>query len=72
MITSNSIDVKPQNDLEGFLRLPEVLKIIPVSKTAWWTGVQSHRFPKPIKLGPRTTAWRVKDIRKLIHELGGK
>ncbi|HXD35423.1 MAG TPA: AlpA family phage regulatory protein, partial [Rhodanobacter sp.] len=32
----------------------------------WWNGVRSGRFPKPVKLGPRTTAWRVEDIRALI------
>jgi len=27
----------------------------------------SGRYPKPVKLGPRTTAWRVSDIRALIE-----
>lgn len=57
---------------EGFLRLPEVLRIIPVSKTAWWEGVRAGRYPAGIKLSPRTTAWRVADIRKLCAELGGE
>lgn len=60
----------------GFLRLPQIIgnkkstpqipPIIPVSKSTWWEGVKSGRFPKPIKLGPRTTAWRVEDINALI------
>ena len=50
----------------GFLRLKEVLKIIPVGKTTWWLGVKTGRFPKSVKLGPRTTAWRVEDIRDFI------
>ncbi|TIH12403.1 AlpA family phage regulatory protein [Marinifilum sp. JC120] len=41
----------------------------PVSKTTWWKGIQTGRFPKPVKLTERTTAWRVCDIRKLIEEL---
>jgi prophage regulatory protein len=45
---------------------PPVPPIIPVSKSSWWAGVKSGRYPKPIKLGPRTTAWRVDDIRRLI------
>lgn len=40
--------------------------IIPVSKSSWWAGVASGKFPQPVKLGPRTTAWRVSDIRALI------
>lgn len=54
----------------GFLRLPQVLKLIPVSKSGWWAGCASGRYPKPIKLSPRTTAWRVEDILALIEELG--
>jgi predicted DNA-binding transcriptional regulator AlpA len=45
---------------------PAVPAIVPVQKTAWWDGVKSGRFPKPVKLGPRVTAWRVEDIRALI------
>lgn len=53
----------------GFVRLELILAPkgpIPVSKSTWWTGVKSGRFPKSVKLGPRITAWRVEDIRKLI------
>jgi len=54
----------------GFLRLPQVLQIIPVGKSTWWAGIQTGRFPKGVKLGPRPTAWRVEDIRQLLQELG--
>lgn len=47
---------------------PPTPAIIPVKKTSWWEGVKSGRFPQPVKLGPRTTAWRVEDIRNLIAE----
>lgn len=50
----------------GFIRLPEVLKVFPVSKSTWWSGVKDGRYPKPVKLGPKITAWRVEDIRQLI------
>lgn len=50
----------------GFVRLPEVLKVFPVSKSTWWAGVKEGRYPKPVKLGPKMTAWRVEDIRELI------
>ena len=59
----------------GFLRLrqiignaksnPPVPPLIPVSKSTWWNGVASGRFPKSVKLG-RVTCWRVEDIRSLI------
>jgi prophage regulatory protein len=53
----------------GFLRLPQVLSVIPLGKTVWWEGVRSGRFPKSVKLSPRCTAWRVEDIRQLIKTL---
>ncbi|WP_454781684.1 helix-turn-helix transcriptional regulator [Legionella sp. WA2022007384] len=37
-----------------------------MSKSTWWAGVKSGRFPQPVKLGPRTIAWRVKDIKEFI------
>lgn len=62
----------------GFVRLaniignpkahPPIPPIIPVSKSTWWLGVKSGRYPKPLKLGPRITAWRVEDLRELIHK----
>lgn len=53
----------------GFVRLPVVLHHIPVSKTTWWNGVKSGRFPASVKLGPGVTTWKVEDIRKLIDRL---
>lgn len=50
----------------GYIRLPEVLRLIPVSKSTWWAGVKSGHFPKPVKLAPRVTAWRIEDIRNWI------
>ena len=50
---------------------PPIPPIIPVKKSCWWQGVRSGRFPKPIKLGPRITAWRVEDIRKLLRDSSG-
>ena len=56
---------------EGFVRLTAILAPagpIPVGKSTWWLGVRSGRFPQPVKLGPRITAWRVEDIRRLIAD----
>lgn len=54
----------------GFLRLKQIIGPrgpIPVSKSTWWQGVREGRYPSPVKLGRRITAWRVEDIRKLIQ-----
>ncbi|MBE0616240.1 MAG: AlpA family phage regulatory protein [Burkholderiales bacterium] len=56
----------------GFIRLSTLLQIIPVSKSTWWAGVKSGRYPQPVRtLGARITAWRVEDIRALIGQAAG-
>jgi predicted DNA-binding transcriptional regulator AlpA len=62
----------PDVSTTGFYRLPQIIGphgLIPVSKSTWWAGVKDGRYPKPVKLGPRTTAWRREDIHGLIEEL---
>lgn len=56
----------------GLLRLPQVLDLIPVSKSTWWAGCKTGRFPKPVKLGPRTTAWRAEDIATLLEKVSAE
>ena len=58
--------------VNGFLRLPQVLALIPVSKSAWWAGCKDGRYPKPVKLATRTTAWRAEDIAALVQRLGNQ
>ena len=52
----------------GFIRLPKVLDVYPVSRSTWWEGVRTGKYPQAVKLSERVTAWRVSDIRKLIGE----
>lgn len=53
----------------GYIRLPDILKLIPIGRSTWWAGISKGQFPKGIKIGARTTAWRVEDIRALILKL---
>ncbi len=54
----------------GFVRLSTFLQVIPVSKSTWWAGVKSGRYPQPVRtLGERITAWRVEDIRAFIDRV---
>ena len=74
------MELKPMATLPetGFLRLPQIVgdpkanpptpALIPVSRSTWWAGVKAGRYPRPVKLGPRITAWRVEDIRRLIRD----
>ena len=57
----------------GYLRLPQVLRLFPVSRSTWWAGVRIGRYPQPTRaLGARITAWRVEDIRALIEATAPK
>jgi len=59
-----------QIDPAALLRLPQILKLIPVSRSTWWNGVRTGRFPRPVKLSERTTCWRASDILALIEKAG--
>jgi predicted DNA-binding transcriptional regulator AlpA len=54
----------------GLVRLSSIVGpngVLPIGRSTWWQGVRTGRFPKPVKLLPRVTAWRVEDIRALIQ-----
>lgn len=71
----------------GYLRLSQIVgnkktkkagipPIIPVSRSTWLSGVKSGRYPQPVKISERCTAWRTQDILALIEltaeQQGGK
>ena len=50
----------------GFLRQPQVLAFVPISKSTLWRRIQERAFPQPVKLSAGVTAWRAEDIRGWI------
>lgn len=46
---------------------PPVPALIPVSKSTWWDGVASGRFPPGVRIGPRMRAWSAEEIRELMR-----
>lgn len=55
-------------ELQGFMRLKHILKLIPVSEPIWWSGCKTGQFPKPYKLAPRITAWKTSDINQCLEK----
>lgn len=51
----------------GLLRIKQVLRFVPVSRSNWWAGVKSGKYPKPMKLSERVTVWKLSDIRDLVE-----
>lgn len=66
----SNLSLNPPSSLPatGYVRIQKILEVFPVSKSTWWAGVRSGRFPKPVKLGPRITAWKVDDILILLEK----
>ena len=72
ILNSNNAHEQIKDDFPrtGFVRLTSILAPhgpIPVGRSTWWAGVKTGHFPKPVKLGARTTVWKVEDIRNLIE-----
>lgn len=58
----------------GFVRLSDLIgpgKPIPVSRSALLSWVSAGKFPRPVKLGEKISAWRVEDVRAFIEAAGG-
>jgi predicted DNA-binding transcriptional regulator AlpA len=55
----------------GYVRQSQLIPaIFPFSSATLWRKVKAGTFPKPVKLGPRITAWRVEDIHAFIAHIG--
>lgn len=52
----------------GFVRLPTILQVYPISRAGWWAGVKDGSKPAGVLLSARVRAWAVEDIRRLIAE----
>jgi prophage regulatory protein len=60
--------LNPSESPEVLLRLNEVLRRFPVSKSSWWLGVKDQRYPAPVKIGARAVAWQESAINDLIQQ----
>ena len=69
---SFSSDTTPRLIEPGLLRLKDVLALIPLSRSAWYAGIQKGKYPAPIKIGVRASAWLASDIRDLIDRLASR
>ena len=66
--TAPTTHLAPTLPQTGFLRQPQVLRFVPISKSTLWRRIQSKTFPQPVKLSQRVTVWRAEDIRQWIAE----
>jgi prophage regulatory protein len=52
------------------MRIPQILEIMPVSKSKFWLMVQKGEFPKPIKIG-RSSFWTIEQVQAYLQEKTG-
>ena len=65
---------KPTNETpkapERYLRIWDIIgdkkrditPILPISKSCWWAGIRSGKYPKGVKISERCTAWRASEV----------
>lgn len=61
---SNTASTYGKLPATGYIRQSQLIPaIIPFSSATLWRMVKSGRFPRPVKLSERVTAWAVEDVR---------
>jgi prophage regulatory protein len=48
------------------VRLPQILKVLPVSKSTFWNLIARGDFPKPLKIG-RSSFWTDEQLHSYIN-----
>ena len=49
------------------MRIPQILEIMPVSKSKFWLMVQKGEFPRPTKIG-RSSFWTIEQVQTFMRE----
>lgn len=50
----------------GYVRLPQILAVLPFSRAAFLGKVSAGVYPRPYKISARAVAWKVEDIRAIL------
>lgn len=59
-------------EIEQMLRIRDVLKKVPVSRSLWYRLVAEGVAPASIKFSARTAMWRAADINEFLRSRGVK
>lgn len=49
-------------DSASYLRIRQVLELIPVSQSTIWYWCRRGTFPRPVRLSAAVSAWRAADV----------
>ena len=56
-----TVTTLPKDGLTRFMRMPKVLELTQMGRTTLWRLVKSGKFPKPVRIGPNSVAWKESD-----------
>lgn len=56
---------------DRLIRLPEVLRLTGMCRSALYNQMALGQFPRSIKIGPRTASWSLNEVRRWIGERMG-
>jgi len=56
---------------ERLLRIKQVMQVVPLGRSTIWLKVKQGKFPQPVKLSERCTAWKESEIMSWMDSLSG-
>lgn len=56
----------------GYVRIGQILAVIPICKSSWYEGIKALKYPAPVTPSPfgRISCWRAEDIWALLDKAG--
>lgn len=55
--------------IDRLLRLPDVIRITGMGRNTVYTRIKEGTFPKQVKIGPKSVAWRQSEINQWMASL---
>ncbi|KYC21849.1 AlpA family transcriptional regulator [Pseudomonas sp. ABFPK] len=62
--------MRPAENIDRFLRLDEVLHVTGIGRNTVYRRIREGTFPKQVKIGPNSVAWRQSDITQWMTSFG--
>lgn len=55
---------------DGLAKERPVYQFAAISRSTMWAQIKAGKFPKPVKTGARSIAWRCAEVRAHVDSLG--
>ncbi|MCJ2137422.1 AlpA family phage regulatory protein [Methylobacterium sp. J-026] len=64
---TNAVIDFPRSSADCLMRLKEVLRVVPISRTTFYRWIKEDKAPSPIKAGPGISLWRRSEIEAMVR-----